>query len=279
MIDFSGSPAHEFGPLCGVLTAIKARAETVGLEFMLVGAVARDLIHRGLGFDSRLARTTDVDIAISVPDREAYQRLVSGLEAEGDTRIRFRVHNVPVDFIPFGKIERPPGTAEPHLDGHRIDVFAIQEVFDSADSYHLPEGVFVRVPTVAGYAAMKIKAWIDIGHLGWTKHARDFNYVCSWYRNTPTLISSLYSVGVDDDLLVLADFDQDLAAMYLLGRRIRQAIGEDLAGNLANLWTPQSRDNMAAVERDDPFLPVRSIRGYEQRRRDLHAIHELLARP
>lgn len=126
---------------------------------------------------------------------------------------------------------------------------------------------------------MKIKAWIDIGHLGWTKHARDFNYVCTWYRGVALLCNSLYGMGLDDDLLVLADFDQDLASMYLLGRHIRQTIGDDLAANLAELWTPQSRDRMAAVDRDDPFLPIRNIRGYGQRLRDLNVIHEQLAVP
>lgn len=37
MIDFSASPAHEFGPLCGILTSIKWMAAKDGVEFMLVG--------------------------------------------------------------------------------------------------------------------------------------------------------------------------------------------------------------------------------------------------
>lgn len=75
IIDFSASSAHEFGPLCSVLKSIREIAAPEEADFMLIGAAARDLIHLGLGFDTALARTSDVEIAISVPDLPSYARL------------------------------------------------------------------------------------------------------------------------------------------------------------------------------------------------------------
>lgn len=73
MSDLSAYSAHEFGPLCTVLRSVMDITATPGEQIMFVGASARDLIHRGLGFDSELASTMDIDIAIAVPDRFAYQ--------------------------------------------------------------------------------------------------------------------------------------------------------------------------------------------------------------
>lgn len=158
MINFSASPAHEFGPLCEVIATVREIAAAAHAEFMLVGAYARDLIHRSLGFDTQLARSTDVDIAILVPDRQTYQRLVRDLAPEGDSRIRYRIGRTSVDLIPFGNIERPPGTSVPSFDGHEVDVFAMRGVFEAADSCKLPNDLMIRIPTAAGYAALKLKA-------------------------------------------------------------------------------------------------------------------------
>lgn len=194
----------------------------------------------------------------------------------GDSRIRFVVNEKPVDLIPFGGIEHPAGTAVPHVDGHQVDVFAIQEVFDVADQYQLPEGAAVKVPTPAGYAALKIKAWVDIGHLGWTKHARDLMYVCMWYRDSGRLNDSLYDIGLDADLIQRADFDQDLAAMFLLGRHIHASIGEDLSRTLGEMWSAESRRNMAAAERGDSSIAPLASLDYDSRLRDLDAIHQVM---
>lgn len=277
MIDLSASSAHEFGPLCTVLRSVMDITAGPGERIMLVGASARDLIHRGLGFDSELASTTDIDIAIAVPDRSAYQSVVTNLEPEGDTRIRFRIDKWSVDLIPFGGIEHPIGTSIPHSDGHTVDVFAFQEVFDGADLYRLPEGTEVRVPTAAGYAALKIKAWVDKGALGWTKHARDLSYVCIWYQNSTRLNDSLYDYEKDADLFERADFDQDLASTYLLGRHIRAAIGGDLANHLGTLWNPGSRKLMASSERNDRFLASAKARDYDTRLQYFNAIHAALS--
>ncbi|WP_026556206.1 hypothetical protein [Arthrobacter sp. 35W] len=277
MTDFSASSAHEFGPLCTVLRSIMGIAAGPDEQIMLVGAPARDLIHKGLGFDSELASTTDIDIAVAVADRSAYQSLTTDLEPEGDTRIRFRIDNRSVDLIPFGGIEHPTGTAIPHMDGHTVDVFAFQEVFDGADLYRLPEGIEVRVPTAAGYAALKIKAWVDTGALGWTKHARDLSYVCMWYQNSPSLHDSLYDYEKDADLFERADFDQDLASTHLLGRHIRTAIGDDLADQLGTLWNLESRKLMASAERNDRFLTMAKARDYDTRLQYFHAIHTALS--
>lgn len=105
--------------------------------------------------------------------------------------------------------------------------------------------------------------------------------MCAWYRDSSRLSESLYDFDEsgDGDLTLLADFDSVRASMFLLGRSMRATIGESLATNLGNLWTQQSRERMAAVERDDPFIPSRAVRGYEQRLKDFDAIHAQLLGP
>lgn len=69
----------------------------------------------------------------------------------------------------------------------------------------------------------------------------------------------------------------DLASIYLLGRHIRAAIGDDLADQLGTLWNPDSRKLMASSERNDRFLASAKARDYDTRLQYFDAIHAALS--
>jgi predicted nucleotidyltransferase len=270
MIDFSQSPAHEFGGLCEVLQEL--RSGKSGLDnVMVVGASARDLMHRSLGFDFPLRSTTDIDIGLAVPDRAAYMSVVSAYPSTGNTGIRFRIAEMSVDIVPFGAIEDPIGTSKPTADQHPIDVFGFNEVFAAADVYLLPGGSEVHVPSPAGYCALKIKAWIDRSPNSWFKDAADMAYICYWYQESKTLFNRLYDEN--SDLVQAASFDSDVGSMLMLARDIRLILGSALAAQLEALWDSSSRRKMASSETSDLILRSNRNSEFEHRLKNYDLIH------
>lgn len=270
MIDFSQSPAHEFGGLCEVLQEL--RAGQAGLEnIMVVGASARDLMHRSLGFKFPLRSTTDIDIGLTVPDKAAYESVVSAYPATGNSGIRFRIADRPVDIVPFGAIEDPIGTSKPTADEHPIDVFGFNEVFAAADVYLLPGGSEVHVPSPAGYCALKIKAWIDRSPNSWFKDAADMAYICYWYQESEILFHRLYDEH--EELVQQADFDSDVGSMLMLAQDIREILGSDLSARLGVLWNSASRRKMASSETGDLILASNRNAEFEHRIKNYDLIH------
>lgn len=271
MIDFSQSPAHEFGGLCEVLQELQ-RGETVPENLMVVGASARDLMHRSLGFDFPLRSTTDIDIGLAVPDKAAYESVTRAYPPTGNSGIRFRIAEKAVDIVPFGEIEDPVGTSKPTADEHPIDVFGFNEVFAAADIYLLPGGSKVRVPSPAGYCALKIKAWIDRSPNSWYKDAADMAYVCYWYQESELFFDRLYD-DAHRDLIEEANFDADVGSMLMLARDIQRILGPSLAARLASLWDEPSRTKMASSETRDVVLGTNRNSEFEHRRKNYDLIH------
>jgi hypothetical protein len=110
--------------------------------------------------------------------------LATAFPRVGDTGIRFRIADIPVDLLPFGAVEHPKGAAYPPTRSETLSVWAFSEVFAAALPLPLPTGVTVRLPTVAGYAAAKLGAWLDRSSWGETKDAADLALVVHWYAES-----------------------------------------------------------------------------------------------
>lgn len=272
MNDYSSLQPDEFYGLCEVLADLYQRIDAG--DVMIVGAAARDLIHRDFGFDFKLRSTTDIDVAVILAESDAYKELTDAYVPTGNSGIRFIIADQKVDIVPFGRIENPPGTSYPPPGNHGIDVYGFSAVYNSAVDYVLPGGVIAKVPSPAGYCMTKIKAWVDRSPNNELKDAADMPYVCYWYQNSPEIFESLFSSHAD--LLAEADFDVDLASMYLLGSEVRSLLGPQLSTSLAEMWDETSRGRMSRVERFDSTLGNNDNRNPEHRLRSYNAIHSRL---
>lgn len=89
-----------------VLQELQGVADAAGVQMLVVGATARDMLIESLEGSPPSRKTYDVDIAVLVPDWDAYRRLVAHLLAvPGQAEHRFSVLGVPVDVVPFGGVE------------------------------------------------------------------------------------------------------------------------------------------------------------------------------
>jgi predicted nucleotidyltransferase len=210
---------------------------------MLIGAEARDILHTELGHSFANQATQDVDLAFAMPDWSAYTRLVEGLEAIPDTGIAFRVAGFHVDIMAFGAIESPEGTVTPPFRrADPLDVLGMTQVYSSSRTATFGGDLRIQLPTVPGYVALKLKAWIDRSSVYNEKDAPDLGLALYWAAES-TSFSDRFWAGFD--LVGKWEADVGLGGAALLGAGVRQAVGDEVGDALVDLLTVESRDQLA----------------------------------
>src|SRR5262249_32631956 len=148
------------------------------------------------------AATQDLDLALALSSWDAYFDLATSFTRAGDSGIRFRIANTNVDLLPFGEIERPPGFVVPPSRGESLSVWAFEEIFSAAFTLDLNSTLTIRIPTVAGYAAAKIGAWLDRSEWHEVKDAADLALVMHWYAESSAIQDRLYETQSGNEVLL-----------------------------------------------------------------------------
>lgn len=87
-----------------VLADLHHRAIDLGLQWVVIGAAARDLVVH-MPLERPAARATkDVDIAIAVEQRHQFLEFAEGYASATGGEHKIRVCGVAVDVVPFGGI-------------------------------------------------------------------------------------------------------------------------------------------------------------------------------
>lgn len=241
----SGSVVNDLSDLDGVLLEPIARVVTTALphavglrpeDVMVVGAACRDLHHYALGHRFVATATHDLDLALALPSWDAFRALAAAFPSIGSTGIRFRIADVTVHLLPFGAIEDPEGAAEPPTRREAVSVWALTEIFASALRLPLSTGVTVKLPTVAGYAAAKLGAWLDRSEWHESKDAGDLALVLYWYAESASAHDRLYETEDGNAVLIGESADVPLAAARLLGHDISAVIGAVRSAELMARW-------------------------------------------
>lgn len=144
-----------------VVTTLVHEAGVDPAAVMLLGAEARDIIHARLGHQTGLRSTTDLDLGLALKDWSAFEAIDSRMTRTGSTGIRYMIAGVAVDVMPFGPVENPEGIVTPTRQHEDLVVFGFGDVFERADTIRLPKGDMIRIPQPAGYAVLKLRAWLD----------------------------------------------------------------------------------------------------------------------
>ncbi|SFQ82149.1 nucleotidyl transferase AbiEii/AbiGii toxin family protein [Hymenobacter arizonensis] len=172
MLDISTIPPERRFPsgLDRVLPALTRGLQQLGLDFFLVGAVARDLwLDAALGAAPR-RRTTDVDLALLIAHEAEYERLRAWLVAHEQftapaSSAFCLIHEptgIQVDLMPFGGIADTEGRVQVAGQGlSRISVVGLAEVLASTEPVKVNEQITWQVVTLPGLVALKLLAWDD----------------------------------------------------------------------------------------------------------------------
>lgn len=230
-----------------VVTELLARSAGLhSRDVMIVGAHCRDILRSALGQESGLRTTEDIDFGLALANWGAYDELTKKLELTGDTGVRYTVARVPTDLLPFGEVERPAGTVTPPARREPMSVWGFAEVFEASYPLHLPGAGTIRIPTIAGYTALKLAAWLDRSAYGKYKDASDIAAALYWYSELPEISARLYDTDHGMDLLVEEEADYPVATSRVLGQDIAVLIGDSRLSELAARWPGPRVDSLYA---------------------------------
>lgn len=218
MIDLTGRsdiPVSE-----EVLAELAELCDAVGIEFIVIGAAARDLVIHALQKSAPLRATEDIDIAVAVHLGEHYAELTERLTQSGRSPHRFEVLGVDVDIVPFGDIEQDRQIR--FSNNHLVDVTGLREAHETSVPVRMPRGTELRAASAPAQTALKILAWRD-RRVTNPKDALDLGVILSALSEEPFDDE----VWDDDEALAAADADIVIAASHHYGRRAAEPFADE----------------------------------------------------
>ena len=206
---------------------IRGHTKELGVDFLVVGATARDmvLVH---GYGATEERgTTDVDFGIHVASWDEFSALRDRLLEAGYKPDAHRIHRLSyedkeglpweIDIVPFGKIADnanvirwPPG------QDVVMSVLGFSEAFEHALDVQISEDPDIVIPVAspAGLCLLKLVSWSD-GEVGpRARDAADFEYLIRSYTKIPEIYDALSEEGQ----MEAQDWDQTKASAMKLGQ-------------------------------------------------------------
>ena len=213
-----------------ILRAVAEEAQAQQIDYMLVGATARDiLLTHVFGLVTRRA-TYDVDFAVAVKDWFQFDALRASLIArrtftargQAQQRLYYQKQSgdleYHLDLVPFGGVSQ--GTDEvawPPDMKIIMNVAGYDDVMASAELVTFAPDFVGNVVSLPGLAILKLVAWSDRGRVN-PKDAQDLIQLMESY----TAAGNFDRVYNEDGVIDAGAYDPDLAGVYLLGQDIRR---------------------------------------------------------
>jgi predicted nucleotidyltransferase len=160
--------------MTAAMAALQRGFEQFGIDFYIVGAVARDIWMTQVYAEPMRRMTKDLDLAVFITDTAQYEALQDWLVKHEDFTVAkhsaFCLHyhkdagaeSVTVDLMPFGAIANEEGDV--HFSGpgmERISTVGFTEVLADAATMTTEAGEQWRVVTLPGMVVLKLIAWQD----------------------------------------------------------------------------------------------------------------------
>lgn len=212
------------------------------MPYVVVGAMARDLVlHYGYG--AKIERATgDVDFSMEVPDWAAFEILMSKLIEQGfrETRQQHRLigpNNTSIDIVPFGGIEDGDAAIVwPPKGDITMNVLGFKEACDNAEWVCIQEEPELNIPVAnpAGLVLLKFIAWTDRASDLRKKDATDIAYLFSTYEKIGDIFDALYEER-NIEIMEAYDWDITQAASHLLGQHAKHIAHANTVSEIAKL--------------------------------------------
>lgn len=233
-------------------------SQSLGISYLVIGAMARDLVMVH-GFDCKIERgTRDVDFGIQVQSWDQFQHLKEELIKANFEPNKDKPHQLTmldnegleweVDIIPFGEIANEedeiawPPKEEVVMSvmgftealGHALDVIIKSE----------PE-IKIKVASPAGILILKLIAWLDRAHDKRQKDATDIYYMVKTYSKIPEIFDELY----ENDYMEDAEYDEVMASTMKLSDDALSIISKEAFSHIEeNLLSNEKARHQLALE-------------------------------
>jgi predicted nucleotidyltransferase len=224
-------------------------AKKIGINYLLVGATARDLINNSIGISSS-RMTRDIDLAILVSTWNKFNELSSAMIASGkfrnDKAPRHRHFHIstgiPLDILPFGAIDGDDHVLRwPDPDHTSMSTLGFEEAYKSAieAKISINPDTTIKITSRPGFAIMKLIAWNDHRE-GYARDAQDLLHLLHNYLDSAN-IQRLY--GNHSDIAEAGDFDFECAGARLLGRDMASIAGQQTLLEISLILSIESSDD------------------------------------
>jgi predicted nucleotidyltransferase len=219
-------------------------AESMGIQFFVVGATARDMILE-YGYEIQTQRgTMDIDLGVQVVNWGQYEDLKQGLidttyfklVPQKRQRLIYK-DDLRIDIIPFGEIAEPEYRFNwPSENGIEINTLGFIESYKDALFIRLRESpvLDIRFASLAGLALMKIIAWNDSPAR--VRDAKDLKIIIHNYLDAGN-VERIFEEEIDifDRIQKSRGDDYKKAGARLLGR------------DIAKIAIPESKNKIIEV--------------------------------
>ncbi len=199
----------------------------LGIEYLVVGAMARDLVlvH---GYGSTIERgTRDVDFGINVASWEDFNALKDRLLEVGyhpDPKKIYKLtyedgEGLPweIDILPFGDIaDKDANISWPPNQEFVMNMLGFAETAEYALQVQISTDPDIVIPVAspAGVCILKLVAWLDREQELKKKDAADFGYLIQSYTKIPEIFDAVY----DEGYMEAREWDEIKAGAMKLGR-------------------------------------------------------------
>ncbi len=235
---------------CRTLARLEAIAKRQGVDVLLLGAFARDLLFWHTHGISCHRGTMDVDIVVQLQDWTAYNRFRSALQSIGfksteaahPEKLLDTDTGVEVDLLPFGDIAEDGKTVVWPQDDSRWSVIGIQDAYDHALRFEIiVDGITrsIRFVSASGLVLLKIVAIYDRPEARYKKDTADIGFVIDHYLGIGNKVRM--ESHPHEDILRAVDGDLDRATARLLGRDISEMVSSDARAYIVNLLKQEVR--------------------------------------
>jgi len=232
--------------LISALLEIKKIADGLKVDFLVVGATARDIIMQHYYKIKSPRMTKDIDIAVCVANWEEYKALTDALLATGEflkgTLIqRYNFKGTFIDIIPFGDISGRDNTISWPPDHETIMcTVGFMDVYKNSITFRLNSDpvLEIKLASIPGLAIMKLLAWSDDPNR--QKDAADLLFIMHNYQYAG-IEERLYVK--ETSLLQEEEFDNEQAGIRLLGRDMARISNSDTAKALMDILVSETGED------------------------------------
>ncbi len=210
----------------GLLAAISATTQSLGIDYLVIGATARDIILNHL-FEVEIQRATrDIDFGVAVKSWEEFsilkQVLVEKFDFRCDQNVEHRLYfgshpnEIEADLVPFGDIAASDRKIVFPKSEFTMNIAGFRESFEERLVIEIHSELSVNVASLASIVILKFIAFDDRPHER-SDDIADILFIARKYLDAGN-IDRLYDA--DYDVLKEESFDIRTAGARLLGRDI-----------------------------------------------------------
>lgn len=230
------------------MVLIASECRRLNIPFMLIGAIARDVLLSHIRtIEEAFRLTEDLDISVSVGSWDVFRALREALLSHDAVSSTSRPHTLTidglsVDLVPFGGLEDPSGYVSWEKDYRVFNVEGYSEALGEAEFVRV-SNIAVRVVPLPAYVPLKTLAWRD------RAEARDAEDIC-------TVLKSYYTAEIESilerhsDLFELESGDVDFVGARSYGRLVKgsPAVSEQLRSSMRKMLDDENRRYRLALD-------------------------------